>query len=75
MEHKRKLRVVNGNSLLYGVNYGAYPKRMSYTFSSLGKMRPHCPLAIRASATDCWHREVFRERIMSDTFSVEMVID
>lgn len=75
MEHKRKLRFANGNSLLYGVNYGAYPKRMFYNFSSLGKMRPHCPLAILSSGIDCWHREVFRERIMSDTFSVEMVID
>ena len=75
MEHKRKLRVANGNSLLFGVNYGSYPKRVFYNFSSLGKMRPHCPIAIFSSGIDYWHREVFRERIMSDTFSVELVID
>ena len=70
-----KLRVANGSSLLYGNNYGPFPKRSFYNFSSLGRMRPDCPLSILSCGIDQWHKEVFRERINSDTFSVELVTD
>ena len=72
---KSRLRVANGNSLLFGNNYGAYPKRIFYSFSSFRKMHPRCPISIVNCGVDQWHRQVFRERIKSDTFSVEMVID
>ena len=72
---KSKLRVANGNSLLLGNNYGAYPKRVFYNFSSFRKMRPHGPIIISSCGIDQWHRQVFRERINSDTFSIEMVVD
>ena len=70
-----KLRVSRGNSLLYGNNYGPFPKRSFYNFSSLGRMRPDCPLSILSCGIDQWHKEVFRERVNSDTFSVELVTD
>ena len=73
--NKRKMRVVRGNSLLYGNNYGPYPKRISYNFSALGKMRPRVPISYLACSTEEWHKEVFRERINSDTFSIELVLD
>lgn len=72
---RTKLKVANGNSLLYGRNYGAYPKRVFYNFSSFGQMQQHCPVSIFSCGIDQWHREVFRERVKSDTFSVELVID
>ena len=73
--NKRKLRVVHGNSLLYGNNYGPYPKRISYNFSALGKMRPRVPISYVSCSVEEWHKEVFRERINSDTFSIELVLD
>lgn len=72
---KSRLRVANGNSLLFGNNYGGYPKRVFYNFSSFRKMHPRSPVAIASCGVDQWHRQVFRKRIKSDTFSVEMVID
>ena len=71
--NKRKMRVVHGNSLLYGNNYGPYPKRIAYNFSALGKMRPRVPISFFSCSTEEWHKEVFRERINSDTFSIELV--
>lgn len=74
MNH-RKLRSINGNSVLYGINYGSFPKRVFHNFSALGKMCPRHPVSLHSCGIDCWHREVFRERINSDTFSVELVVD
>ena len=73
--NKRKLRVAHGNSLLYGNNYGPYPKRVNYNFSALGKMRPRVPLAFSSCSTEEWHKQVYRERVNSDTFSIELVAD
>lgn len=73
--NKRKLRVAHGNSLLYGNNYGPYPKRVNYNFSALGKMRPRVPLAFSSYSTEEWHKQVYRERVNSDTFSIELVAD
>ena len=73
--NKRKLRVINGNSLLYGNNYGPYPKRTSFNFSALGKMRPRVPIAFVSFSTEEWHKQVYRERVNSNTFSIELVLD
>jgi AraC-like DNA-binding protein len=73
--NKRKLRVAHGNSQLYGNNYGPYPKRVNYNFSALGKMRPRVPLAFSSYSTEEWHKQVYRERVNSDTFSIELVAD
>ncbi|MBO5822550.1 MAG: helix-turn-helix transcriptional regulator [Lentisphaeria bacterium] len=73
--NKRKLRVAHGNSLLYGNNYGPYPKRVTYNFSALGKMRPRVPLAFSSYSTEEWHKQVYRERVNSDTYSIELVAD
>lgn len=73
--NKRKLRVVHGNSLLFGNNYGPYPKRINYNFSALGKMRPRVPLAFSSYCIEEWHRQVYRERVNSDTYSIELVVD
>ena len=72
---RSKLKVANGESLLYGNNFGPYPKRSFYNFSSLGQNSPHCPVALHSCGIDQWHCKVFRERVKSDTFSVEMVVD
>lgn len=73
--NRRKLRSINGNSILYGINYGSFPKRVFHNFSALGKMCPRHPVSLHSCGIDCWHQEVFRERINSDTFSVELVVD
>lgn len=73
--NKRKMRVVHGNSLLFGNNYGPYPKRITYNFSALGKMRPRVPISYFSCSTEEWHKEVFRERVNSDTFSIELVLE
>ena len=73
--NKRKLRVINGNSLLYGNNYGPYPKRTSFNFSALGKMRPRVPIAFVSFSSEEWHKQVYRERVNSNTFSIELVLD
>ena len=73
--NKRKLRVVHGSSLLYGNNYGPYPKRLTYNFSALGKMRPRVPISFLSYSSEEWHKQVYRERVNSDTFSIELVAD
>lgn len=73
--NKRKLRVVHGSSLLYGNNYGPYPKRSTYNFSALGKMRPRVPISFLSYSSEEWHKQVYRERVNSDTFSIELVAD
>ena len=73
--NKRKLRVVHGSSLLYGNNYGPYPKRLTYNFSALGKMRPRVPISFVSYSSEEWHKQVYRERVNSDTFSIELVAD
>ena len=59
-----------GKSRLEGCNYGEYP---IHKFHCIDDPGPGYPLQLHVCGVDEWCKECFRQRIFSDTFSVEYV--
>ena len=59
-----------GKSRLEGCNYGEYP---IHKFHCINDPGPGYPLQLHVCGVDEWCKECFRQRIFSDTFSVEYV--
>ena len=61
-----------GNSQLYGYNFGEYPIHKFNCFNKCDDLYPLYPVFC---GKDHWHHECYRERRNSDTFAIEYVSD
>ncbi len=70
---KHYISMLDGESKLFGYNYGVFPKHHFLHPARTGGIKEDYPIQILSTGFDEWHRECFRQRINSDTFAVEYV--
>ena len=61
-----------GNSQLFGYDFGDYP---IHKFNYFNVSEDFYPLYPCFCGRDYWHHECYRERVNSDTFAIEYVVD
>ncbi|MDD3116579.1 MAG: AraC family transcriptional regulator [Victivallaceae bacterium] len=72
---RRYVSMSDGESKLWGYNFGKYPKHNFLQPHQNVKIVGNYPIQILATGYDEWHKECFRQRINSDTFAVEYVTE
>jgi len=70
---RRYVSMIEGETKLFGYNYGKYPKHHFLHPARTGEITADYPIQILSTGYDEWHKECFRQRINSDTFAVEYV--
>ncbi len=70
---RRYISMFDGESKLFGYNYGKYPKHHFLHPARTGGIAADYPIQVLSTGYDEWHKECFRQRINSDTFAVEYV--